>query len=577
MHYRFSFPNRVSHFAEIELTVHDISGETIEFHLPSWRPGRYELGNFAKNIRQWKAIGGNGEELAFRKSAKDSWLVNTNGNQTIKIQYSYYCAQPDAGACWIDDQLVYINPVHCCLYIKDRLHEPCSVALEIAIDDKIACSMKQEGDRILTAADFHELVDSPWMAAVDLWHKTYSVHGTLFHIWFHGNVNPDWDKLVHDFSRFSKVQIDTMGGLPVDEYHFLILVLPFRFYHGVEHLRSTVLALGPGHELMDRPLYDDLTGVASHELFHVWNIKQIRPATMLPYDYSKENYSRLGFVYEGNTTYYGDLFLVRSGVYTVEQYFDELKIRLQKHFDSYGRLFLSVADSSFDTWLDGYVPGVPHRKTSIYDEGSLTALMTDLYIRKSTNGKSSLDDVMRILFEDFGKKERGYTELDYQSAVEKVAQYSMSEFFNDYIYGKSPYEPMLSSLLNTVGCDLIRTSAAKVHESKFGFRTGEEKLGCKVMAVLPGSPADRAGVGKDDEIIAVNGEKVEGELSSYFSETSDKDVVLTLINPMKRTKEIVLKTVSERYYHQYSIRRNPNSDEISRDAFKRWTGQDFNS
>ena len=229
---------------------------------------------------------------------------------------------------------------------------------------------------------------------------------------------------------FTIDQLKMMGSFPFDAYHFLVQVLPYSFYHGVEHLKSTVLGIGPGYDLMRNNIYIDFVGVASHELFHAWNIKTIRPAEMMPYNYKTENYSRLGFVYEGVTTYYGDLILARCGVYNTEQFFKELNVRIQKHFDNPGRQNLSVADSSFDTWLDGYTPGVPGRKTSIYDEGCITALMTDLIIRKKTNSKSSLDDVMRTLYEDFGKKNIGYAEHDYFSIVDFIAKDSMADFYS---------------------------------------------------------------------------------------------------------------------------------------------------
>lgn len=570
MHYRFLFPNRVSRFAVIELTLDELTGDQVEVCLPSWRPGRYELGNFAKNIRSWKAATVDGELLPFRKIAKDRWLVQLEGHSTITIHYDYYCAQPDAGACWVDEELVYINPVHCCLYVPDRLHTPCTVELQLPNDYSVACSMASPKHGIFKAKSFHELVDSPWMASANLHHETYAIDHIDFHIWFHGNFVPDWQKILNDFTRFSKLQLQTMGSFPVNEYHFLILALPFRFYHGVEHLGSTVLALGPAAQLMEAPLYDDLTGVASHELFHVWNIKAIRPIDMLPYDYAAENYSRLGFVYEGVTTYYGDLFLVRSGVYTQDQYFKELDARLQKHFNTHARFNMPVAEASFDTWLDGYVPGIPHRKTSIYDEGSLVALMTDLLIRKNTNHKASLDDVMRTLYNDFGKRNIGYSENDYLRIVEQVAGMPMTDFFVDFVYGTENYEPLLGDLLEYVGCEMIRTPSAQTQERRFGFKVSTENGITKVVAVLPGSLADRAGLGKDDELVAVNELKVEGNLNELMPVDDQQPITISLLTPMKRLKEIVLTAAPESYYHNYSIRARASATIAQLESLSKW-------
>jgi predicted metalloprotease with PDZ domain len=280
----------------------------------------------------------------------------------------------------------------------------CFIELDLPDNYQTVTSMRLLNPKLIRADDYHQLVDSPLIASPALQHNLYYVDNIMFNIWFQGSCKPDWGRIIQDFSRFTAEQIKTMGSFPSAEFHFLVQAMPYKFYHGVEHLHSTVLAIGPGSELMDEGLYTDFVGVASHELFHVWNVKTVRPQDLLPYDYSKENYSRLGFVYEGVTTYYGDLFLARCGVYDAGQFFTEINHRLQKHMDSFGRANMSVADASFDTWLDGYVPGIPHRKTSIYDEGCLTALMTDLLIRKTTGSQASLDDVMRILYEDFGKQ-----------------------------------------------------------------------------------------------------------------------------------------------------------------------------
>ncbi len=408
MRYKVSAPHPTDHFIHIELELDSRDVPELFLRLPSWRPGRYELGNFAKNIKSFEVHDEKGVPLASRKVSKDVWQIRMSGSKTAIVKYTYFAAQLDAGACWLDDEQIYINPIHCMMFLEERQHEPCELSLILPENYLVATSLKKEKNFVYRAEDFHELVDSPIIASADLLHREYTSHGVNFHIWFQGSVSPGWTKIVRDFVLFSDEQIKMMEGFPVSEFHFLVQIAPVPQYHGVEHLSSTVLALGPGHQLMEKALYTDFVGVASHELFHAWNVKTIRPADMMPYDYSNENYSRLGFVYEGVTTYYGDLFLARCGVYSTDQFFVEINTRLQKHFDNYGRFNLSVADSSFDTWLDGYVPGIPNRKTSIYDEGCITAMMTDLLIRMKSGNRKSLDDVMRTLYKDFGKAKIGY-------------------------------------------------------------------------------------------------------------------------------------------------------------------------
>ncbi len=573
--YKLSSPNPVSHFVEIEMHVADIDSPEVLFQLPSWRPGRYELANFAKNIRGWKAMNAKGQALAFRKVNKDCWSVSSEGNREIVIRYEYYCNQLDAGACYVDDDQIYINPIHCFFYIPDRIHEECVLELLLPKNYRIASSMQQSGDRILLAENYEELVDSPFIASASLQIKQYDVEGVKFYICLNGEANPDWTRILNDFRAFTTVQIKMMGTFPVDEYYFLVQILPMQFYHGVEHLRNTVLALGPGSKLMNEELYNDFVGVASHELFHSWNVKTIRPVEMMPYDYTKENYSRLGFVYEGVTTYYGDQILARADIFSVEQFLKELSVRVQKHFDNPGRFNLSVADSSFDTWLDGYVPGIPGRKTSIYDEGCIIALITDLLIRKNTNHNSSLDDVMRQLYNDFGKKEIGYTDHDYISLVSLCAKSSMADFFLDFVYGTEDDTEILKEALDYAGLELSIRHSQLDAERFFGFKTSKDPKSTKVITIYPDSPAYLLGLGKDDEIIAVNEMKVEDNLQELLVLNRDNKIILTVLTAMKKLKDIAIDKNKNEYFSKYSIVPNKHATKEQKEFFGTWLGKDL--
>lgn len=573
--FKLSAPHRISHFAEIEMTVDTSGSEEITFELPSWRPGRYELGNFAKNIRKWKASNERGQALAYKKTSKDSWQVSTDSASKVIIRYEYFCCQADAGACWIDEHQIYINPVHCFLFIQERLHESCILELNVPKNYQIATSLKKADDNVFFATDFHELYDSPFIASDSLQHKKYRVNETDFFIWMQGKCKPDWDLILKDFKALTEEQFGLMGDFPFEEYHFLVQVLPYNFYHGVEHLKSTVLVIGPGEELMSQSQYENLTGLASHELFHAWNVKTIRPAEMHPYNYKKENYSRLGYVYEGVTSYYGDLILARSKVYSSDQFFNEINARLQKHFDNPGRFNLSVADSSFDTWLDGYSIGIPGRKSSIYDEGCITAMMTDLLIRKKTNGQFSLDDVMKTLYFDFGKKNIGYSEHDYISIVEYFAKDSFADFFLDFVYGVEDDEKFLNELLAAAGCELNKRPSGLSTERYFGFKTVVNENRTVVSAIAAGSPAFLAGLGLNDEIVAVNENKIEQNIDALLKLYSGETIVLTVISPMNILKDLALTPSSEDYFSKYSIVKNKIASKECKEFFKAWLKQEF--
>ncbi len=577
MKYILSTPHASTRFIELEMIIDHAAdageGNDILVQLPSWRPGRYELGNFAKNIQKFTVTDKKGNALNFRKISKDQWHVKCNGAEEIHIHYNYHAAQLDAGACWLDEEQLYFNPVHCFLYVPDRMNEEHVVELNTGFK-QIATSLKQSGSKLI-AKDYHELVDSPVIASDSMQHQTYETGKTQFHIWMQGQAKPDWNRIITDFKKFTEEQLGTMKEFPFREYHFLIQVLPVKFYHGVEHLSSTVLALGPGYKLIDEEVYTDFIGVASHELFHAWNIKSIRPAEMMPYNYTKENYSRLGFVAEGVTTYYGDLFLLRCGVYSVKQYFAELNVRLQKHFDNYGRFNLSVADASFDTWLDGYTPGIPDRKTSIYDEGCLTALMTDLLIRRHTGNNKSLDDVLQSLYIDFAKRHHGYSEEDYKRVVENTAGKPLQDLFSNYIYGTLDYKPLLDDLLETVGCGLVISPAKNLNESLFGFKAVIENGLTKISAIAPASPAYHAGLSRQDEIIAVNETRVENNLHDLirYHQSAEK-ITLHIFSSQKKLKTLELKPDGKTYYNQYKIEQLSKINADQKKSFSAWTHVD---
>lgn len=455
------------HYIAVEAWLTDITTTEVDLQLPAWRPGRYELQPFAKNIQRFTVVDGSGQPLAVRKLTKDRWRVETAGATELTVQYNYYALLPtdhqlNAGSSFISDTLLYVNPVNLCLYAEGRIDEPCTLELAIPESWMVACGLARVDPtdaRTLRATDFYELVDCPLMAAPVMQHIKYAVRGIPFHVWIQGGRRTDGepvfdaDRIRRDFSQFSEKQIDLFGEFPEREYQFLTLVLPVAYYHGVEHRNSTVLVLGPNDE--GAGLYNDLLGVASHELFHAWNIIRIRPIELLPYDFTGETYFQTCFVAEGVTTYYGDLLLRQSGVFGDEAYLKELQVIFKRHFEQNGRAFQSLAESSWDLWLDGYEKGVPDRKVSVYHKGAIVALILDLHIRRLTDHARSLDDVMRTMWERFGRPFVGYTLADYRAVTETVAGEPLDWYYDLCIFGNQPLEVKLNEYLAWVGLQIV--------------------------------------------------------------------------------------------------------------------------
>ncbi|NIJ55536.1 M61 family metallopeptidase [Dyadobacter arcticus] len=460
MHYHISVSDPQSHFLQITYTVPEISSDSIEIQLPAWRPGRYEIQNFAKNIQFIEAISGTDQKLPIHKVTKDRWRVVTDGQKEIRIKYAYYAAIQNAGTSYVDEELWYLNFINFCMYTEGRISEPYTIRLDLPENYSIACGLPFVGENRLYARNFYQLVDSPLLASATLQRREYLVRGVEFKIWMHGNLKPNWWRIVRDFRRFSREQIATMGEFPEANYHFLNLILPNAFYHGVEHQNSTMIVLGPDDE--GEGLYSDLLGVSSHELFHTWNVIRIRPKELLPYDFTKENYFRTCFVVEGCTTYYGDLFLRRAGVFNDEAYVKELQVYMKRHFENNGQSRQSLADSSFDLWLDGYEKGIPNRKVSVYHKGALVAMILDLYLRKKTNHAQSLDDVMKLLWVRFGRPFVGYTLEDYIGIVEEVAGETLEWYWHDCIFTSEPLESRLNEALAFVGLQMSTFSNGNI-------------------------------------------------------------------------------------------------------------------
>lgn len=562
-------------FLHIELTVRQVNSDRLKLQLPAWRPGRYELAHFAKNVQRFSALSENGSPLPFRKLTKDLWEIDCTGLNTVTVRYNYYANEINAGSTFISGKQLYVNPVNCLMYVPDRIGSPAEVLLDIPSDWQVACAMHQPKKHVLVAKDYHELADSPFIASGGLQHTTFETDGVLFHIWFQGEFKPEWDRIVNDFRRFCSTQIQMMGDFPVKEYHFLFHIRTYSTYHGVEHCNSTVITLGPSYDILKPVLYDEFLGISSHELFHAWNVKALRPADMMPYDYTRENYTRLGYVTEGVTTYAGDLLLYRSGVFSDYDFLKNIHTHFQRHFHNYGRYNLPVAESSFDTWLDGYSKGIPDRKTSIYTEGALLAMMLDISMLCDSGNRHGLMDAMRLLYERFAKNGKGYTEADFRAMIEELAGRSYADFFRHYYHGTTDIEPLLTELLEQVGLRITNTRSRLYFENRFGFKVkyvGEKNA--EITEVAPGSIADRSGLSIGDEIMAINGIQLHGNLKEWCKYFQEETVILS-VNTGMDTVKISLTPTEETYYRTRWAEKIREASDAQKERFKAWTGRDF--
>ena len=567
LHYDFSWQRANTQLIDICLHVENNTEAAPEFCLPAWRPGRYELGNFAKNIRGMQVEDLSGNALQFEKLSKDRWRIEAGNTTSFRIRYQYYAADLNAGSSFLDTEQLYVNPVNCCVYLPKRMEEPCSVKLNIPEHWQLACDLPRGAEpTLLLAHNFDRLADAPWIASPSLQHRSFSTRNHTFHLWFQGVSNPPWEKLLRDFEPFCAAQLDAMGPLPAPEFHFLFQILPNFFYHGVEHTQSTVCALGPGPAVFEGSGYDDLLGVSSHELYHAWNVKTLRPADMQPYRFDRENYSRLGWVYEGITTYYGDQYLIRSGVFSADQYFETLNEKLHKHFANYGRFNQSVAEASFDTWLDGYVAGIPHRKTSIYTEGSLIALLLDVAIRKHSGNQRSLDDFMRRML----AQHLHYTREHIIEALTWCGLDNAAQLYAQLVEGRPNLEPLLQEAFAYLGMEIYTHKHLSEQEHRSGMLLSDQGGWFNIGWVAPESPAELAGLQTGDTLVALNGEKLSKAANRQWTEAMQTDSCTLHFFHEGRLRETRMHWNTEHYFLSRKARLQANADAQAIEARKAW-------
>ncbi|RPA66007.1 M61 family peptidase [Cyclobacteriaceae bacterium YHN15] len=472
MHYHISRKSICSQFIEITLSLDCKANEKIQLQLAAWRPGRYELANYAQKIKGFHIIKDD-KSISWEKLNKDLWSFTAFQSGIYLIQYEFHCNQMDAGACWSDDTQLYLNFSNFIFDIKERPGQSIGIEIQVPEDYKIATALPLTGINRWKAEDYQHLMDSPLLASNELKHFSYQVNNSNFHLWFKGSIHFDIEKLLREFKKFTFKQIEAFGEFPAKDYHFIYQLLPYKHYHGVEHAFSTVITIGPAEKLREKEALDELFGVSSHELYHFWNVCRIRPKELKPYDLSKEIYLDSGLVLEGVTTYMGDLFLLKSGYFSLKEYLAILEKQMQREFDNFGWKNQSIMESSLDLWLDGYKPGIPDKKVSIYNRGALLALCLDLMLLDS---ESSLSSVMKYMWEKFGKTGSGYSLVDFKNTISDYLEKKekADDFFNRYVSGHEDISPLIFQLLGSIGVLVEETYSSNTLLHNWGIRTDEK-------------------------------------------------------------------------------------------------------
>ncbi len=518
------------HLFEVTLTVDQPDSEGQVVSLPAWIPGSYMIREFARNIVQIRAEC-DGRKLRLTKLDKHSWRA-APCNGPLRIVYQVYAWDLSVRAAHLDQTHGFFNGSSVFLKAHGKESLPQIVDIQPPQGDAFAAwrvatslpALKARRHRFGTylAQDYDELIDHP-VEMGEFALIRFDAHGVPHEMAITGRVpNLDAERLAADLKKICEHQIALFEPgtkrAPMDRYVFLTLAVGDG-YGGLEHRASTALICAradlpvKGQAAMSEG-YRTFLGLCSHEYFHTWNVKRIKPAAFAPYDLSQENYTPLLWLFEGFTSYYDDLTLLRTGLIDQQAYLGLLAKTVNAVMKGSGRLKQSVADSSFDAWTKYYRQdeNAPNAIVSYYQKGSLVALWFDLLIRAQTRGKRSLDDVMRALWRRYGRdfylpgKGRGVSEAEVEALFDEVTGLQLKPVFEHAVRGTKdlPLADALAAFAIGLG------DQQKGDKLSLDVRTKRDGGDCKLASVHEGGAAHRAGLSAGDTLVAIDGLRVTG-------------------------------------------------------------------
>jgi predicted metalloprotease with PDZ domain len=536
-----SMDRPTTHYYHVVLRAEGLKGEFQDFKMPAWTPGYYRIMDYAKSVKDFRAEDGAGRPLAWEKTAKNVWRVRSGKAAAIVASYDVYAFTRFCADSYLGDDGGFITPTGVFMHVAGRLADPVTVTVLPRPEWKqVATGLDPVPGRPneFSAPDFDTLYDCPILIG-NLEVLTFEAAGLPHTIAAYDLGTFDRAKFTGDLKKIVEAAAVLMGEIPYRHYTFLIIGPGGG---GLEHLNSTAVTLNPA-SLADPRGYQGWLSFIAHEYFHLFNVKRIRPAALGPFDYDRENYTNLLWFSEGVTVYYEFLLLNRAGLMTREEVLDRLGETIADYENAPGRRHQSAVLSSIDTWTGffGRSEHAANTTISYYDIGCGLGLLLDLGIREASNGRSSLDDVMRTLYRTYYKeKKRGFTDGEFREVCERAAGAPLAEIFDVYASTLEKWDYAKYLGFAGLGIDLEPRPAAGPW---FGASTQDQNGGAFVSAIEPDSPAALAGLTIQDEILALNGERVAqrslaGEIGSR--KPGDKVKVLYARRGTVRETEVAL-------------------------------------
>ena len=521
IHYDIFPQNPHAHLFEIRCHVAHPDPKGQQFYLPVWTMGSYLIREFARHIVEIRAEAG-GNPLKLSKINKNTWQTVPT-QEKITVIYSIYAKELSVRTAYLDAQRAFFNGSNVFLAVKNQESQSCSINIEHlqTLKELNIATTFQKNDQFYYAENYLDLIDHP--VEISSFESVDFIAANIPHqIVISGQTNVDLNKLAHDVQKICETIISFWGETPPFKKYLFLVHATNEGCGGLEHQDCTALICNREDlPILNQPLksenYQRFLGLCSHEYFHAWHVKKIKPASFQSIDLNQENYTQQLWIFEGITSYYDDLLLLRSGCISQKDYLSLVAQNISRVWRSNGRFKQSIADASFDTWIKAYRPdeNTPNATISYYAKGAMVALALDLKLRLESN--ISLDHIMKYLWNEYGLKNKGLPEKEFESIVEQLSGLNLKDFFEQYVYGTQ--DPPLKELFAEFGISLQARAAdsqqdnggksTKINKiSSLGLRYKTEGDFLKITHVFNNSAAEQAGLSANDLIVSINGIKV---------------------------------------------------------------------
>jgi predicted metalloprotease with PDZ domain len=509
--YTVSFPAPHTHYVDVSAAVPTGGAPQVELMMAVWTPGSYMVREYSRHVEGVTAAQPDGRALDVEKIDKNRWRMATGGARTITVKYRVYAREMTVRTNWVEADFAMLNGAPTFLTLADGRPRPHDVVIEPARGWRVSVTGLAEaggGPYRYRAPDYDTLVDSPILVGNPAVHE-FTVAGKRHYL---ANIGEggvfDGARAAKDLEAIVAEHVRMWGTLPYDRYVFMNVLasVPGQVPGGgLEHKNSTMLLAGRW-ATRTRQSYLAWLELASHEFFHTWNIKRLRPVELGPFNYEDEVFTRSLWIAEGVTDYYAELMVHRAGLSSQVEYLDALANKIEELQTTPGRLVQPVDLASFDAWIKYYRPDENSLNTSVsyYTKGAVLAFLLDARIRKATNGARSLDDVMRAAYQKFSGT-RGYTPEEFRAVTEQVAGISLASFWNDAVEGTT--ELNYTDGLDTVGLRFRAPApppSDRPARAWLGISTRNDAGRLVVSQVRRDGPAIAAGLNVDDEILAID-------------------------------------------------------------------------